>query len=238
MEKKKLTPHVDKLIALGKKKGHLTYEEINNLLPEEVTSSHDIDVVFERLTDAKIELVDKDETPKELGETPLEEDEQEERKPPAEEPEEPPVEVVQIDDPVKMYLRQMGQIPLLKREAELELAKRIEAAEHKFRDTVLESKLAKQKILDLFKKIEAEEVHLEDVVKEEPKYKQERFLKHILDQGKKLKETRSNKRILEILIGFTLVPSVVHSIALTMKRAVDELEGLQRQLKRLKGRAN
>ena len=57
---------LEKLIALGKEKGHLTFEEVNNLLPEEVTSSEDIDEIFAVLEKEKIEIIDADEE-KEIG---------------------------------------------------------------------------------------------------------------------------------------------------------------------------
>ena len=64
---------LDKLIALGKEKGHLTFEEVNNLLPEEITSSEEIDEIFALLDKENIKIIDADEE-KELKEEAQEEE--------------------------------------------------------------------------------------------------------------------------------------------------------------------
>ena len=113
---KKLARSLNRLIEIGKKKGVLTYEELNNILPEDVVSSEKIDEILVALGDENIKIVggpeEKLTEPEpDLGikrELPLKEV--------------LPHRMAHLDDPVKMYLRQMGQISLLTRQEELALA--------------------------------------------------------------------------------------------------------------------
>ena len=129
---KKRLKGLTELIALGKEKGHLTFEEVNNILPVDIVSSEEIDEILGILGDENIKLIDSEE---ELTKEGTEEERAEEKKEEVEKEE--VVKLAHIDDPVKMYLRQMGQIALLTRKEELEIAERIKEAEYKFRDTVL-----------------------------------------------------------------------------------------------------
>jgi len=145
---------LDKIIALGKKKGFLTYEEVNDLLPEEIYSSEDIDRVLEMLGNEDIPVVEHSEekdAEKRVQETKedalVEQHKTEER-------------FLPLDDPVKMYLKQMGSISLLSRKEEIDLAKDIEDAEEKFKQAVLWTKFARAQILSLADDIIEEKVNL------------------------------------------------------------------------------
>ena len=116
----KLGQRIKTLVQKGKEKGYLTYEELNDLLPEDdVVSPEKIDDILIMLDEMGIDLIDEAEVESRdvLG---LEEEEAF----PEEEVEEAIPE--KIDDPVRMYLTQMGEIPLLRRDEEIELAKKIE----------------------------------------------------------------------------------------------------------------
>ncbi|MHC4469977.1 MAG: RNA polymerase sigma factor region1.1 domain-containing protein, partial [Planctomycetota bacterium] len=151
----KMEPEFKDLVEEGKRKGFLTYEEVNRLLPEDVVSGDKIDSVFSMLEEMGIELADDDEEP----ETPTRpaadsEDAEGEEAPDAEQEEKAEAEREQlrlflegpgtekIDDPVRMYLTQMGEIPLLTRDQEIRLAKLIELTRKRYRKKVLESGLA------------------------------------------------------------------------------------------------
>ena len=111
---------VRQLIAVGKEKGYLLYDEVNELLPSEVTSSEELDDLFNAFGSAGIEVVDSDKA--------YRGDKDFDREGSAEEPELDltPGALDKTNDPVRMYLREMGTVPLLTREGEVAIAKRIE----------------------------------------------------------------------------------------------------------------
>ncbi|HLA37567.1 MAG TPA: RNA polymerase sigma factor region1.1 domain-containing protein, partial [Candidatus Brocadiales bacterium] len=116
----KLGQRIKTLVQKGKEKGYLTYEELNDLLPEDdVVSPEKIDDILIMLDEMGIDLIDEAEVESRDTLGP-----EEEEAFPEEEVEESIPE--KIDDPVRMYLTQMGEIPLLRRDEEIELAKKIE----------------------------------------------------------------------------------------------------------------
>jgi RNA polymerase primary sigma factor len=112
---------VRQLISMGKEKGYLLYDEVNELLPADITSSDELDDLFSTFGSAGIEVVDSEKTYREEklldrtgeGAEELELDLT-------------PGALDKTNDPVRMYLREMGTVPLLTREGEVEIAKRIE----------------------------------------------------------------------------------------------------------------
>ena len=112
---------VRQLIAIGKEKGYLLYDEVNELLPADITSSDELDDLFSTFGSAGIEVVDSEQKYREdklldrtgEGAEELELDLT-------------PGALDKTNDPVRMYLREMGTVPLLTREGEVEIAKRIE----------------------------------------------------------------------------------------------------------------
>ncbi len=112
---------VRQLIAIGKEKGYLLYDEVNELLPADITSSDELDDLFSTFSSAGIEVVDSEQKYREdklldrtgEGAEELELDLT-------------PGALDKTNDPVRMYLREMGTVPLLTREGEVEIAKRIE----------------------------------------------------------------------------------------------------------------
>ena len=111
---------VRQLITVGKEKGYLLYDEINELLPSEVTSSEELDDLFNAFGSAGIEVVDSDKA--------YRDDKGFDRDGSGDEPELDltPGALDKTNDPVRMYLREMGTVPLLTREGEVAIAKRIE----------------------------------------------------------------------------------------------------------------
>ncbi len=126
----------NEIIARGLKKGFLTYEELNNLLPEESANPEYIDEVLLALDQQGIELIDEsklteidvNEMDDSLADTEAETDELEDIVGSTE----------QIEDPVRMYLTQMGEIPLLTRDEEIDYAKRIEICRKRFRKRIMQ----------------------------------------------------------------------------------------------------
>src|SRR5918996_4605039 len=108
------------MITVGKEKGYLLYDEINELLPSEITSAEDLDELFNAFGSAGIEIVDSDKAYR--GDKDFDRDGSEE----GPELDLTPGALDKTNDPVRMYLREMGTVPLLTREGEVAIAKRIE----------------------------------------------------------------------------------------------------------------
>src|SRR5471030_2704625 len=109
-----LSEKIKDLVRLAQEQGHLTYNEINEALPESTLTPEKLDEVFSKLRALEIEIVDQA-------------DADNVKKPEAEEDDTSHLDA--LDDPVRMYLKQMGLVALLTREQEVEISKRIEAAE-------------------------------------------------------------------------------------------------------------
>jgi len=154
-----LDASVKKLIAKGKERGYLTYEEMNDDLPDEAVSPDKLDSLLMTLDELGIELIDEEEAAQRRGSFATGE-ESTERVKPAEEPAEEEFEedTRRIDDPVRMYLTQMGEIPLLTRDQEISLARKIEMTRMHFRRRVLESDYCIQQAVDILS-----QVHLGDL---------------------------------------------------------------------------
>ena len=148
------------LIALGKKKGYLTYEEMNAHLPEDVTSPEQIDNILSLFDEMDIEVIDGPEKAKRPGA---------EISPPPEPPQETeldlsPAPVGRTDDPVRMYLREMGKTPLLTREGEIRIAKRIEEGRLEVTVAVCRSGVAVREVLFLAERLLQGKLHAADIV--------------------------------------------------------------------------
>ncbi|MCH6579677.1 MAG: RNA polymerase sigma factor RpoD [Nitrospinae bacterium] len=146
---------INQLISLGKEKGFLTYEEVNDVLPANLVAPEQIDDLMHIFGENEIDIVDtavKDDKPAEVAEP-----EKEEEPAPAETVAETKPDNVTIDDPVRMYLREMGTISLLTREGEVKIAKRIEAGQNEVLCAVANCSVTIQEFLyleDLVKKSE------------------------------------------------------------------------------------
>src|SRR5262252_8403277 len=119
---------VQKLIDIGKEKGYLLYDEVNDLLPPEIgASAEDLDELFSAFGTAGIEVIAAaDQNFAELGKTPGEKKFDPEATEEGIELDLTPGALEKASDPVRMYLREMGTVPLLTRDGEVEIAKRIE----------------------------------------------------------------------------------------------------------------
>ncbi len=142
---------VRQLITMGKERGYLLYDEVNDLLPQEVHSSEDIDDLLSTFDSHGIEVLE--DVPKLVPPGRDEKAEMETEKP------EEAVEEVELDltpgalektnDPVRMYLREMGTVPLLTREGEVEIAKRIERGQVRVLKAMSRSPIVINEILSL-----------------------------------------------------------------------------------------
>ena len=248
--KMKRAEDIKKLIAIGKEKGRLTYEEVNNLLPEEVTSSEEIEEILTMLGNENIEIVESDaaedgkgdaaeekEEPAEGGEVGVGEfhaDGAAEEK--AEEEAEPVAARSEpVDDPVRMYLRQMGQIPLLSRENELRLAKEIKEAERHYREVLFSTVMAPREVLTLIDRIKNKEVNPEEYVTEDFRRK-ERLLPKLTKLAAKVRATRSQDKKNACFLEMRLMSPVVEEICKKLKATVAEANRLLREMDKARSR--
>jgi RNA polymerase primary sigma factor len=196
VEKKNLK-EVKKLIDLGKEKGYLTYDDVNDMLPAEVVSPDQIDDVMSIFGEMDIEVIDSNQrvTLGSAGEELAEEEEDDK-----EVDGEVDGDVVgKTGDPVRMYLREMGTVSLLSREGEVEIAKKIEEGENRVINEVLSSPLALRYILDLGEKLAQHEIRVREIIKDESDEENENFEeeevheKRLLDQIGKIRRTTNDR---------------------------------------------
>src|SRR5919206_4630413 len=127
----KLDEGLKTLLEQGKEKGYLTFTQVNDYLPDDAVNPEKLDQLILLLEEQGIELIDEDDVAERENPTgePLAEDERVDLDLSFIDDE----DSRRIDDPVRMYLTQMGEIPLLKREEEIALAKKIEVTRKRFR---------------------------------------------------------------------------------------------------------
>jgi RNA polymerase primary sigma factor len=159
------------LITMGKAKGFLTYDEVNEHMPENIVSSDQMDDWLSAFSGEGIEIVDsasKIKVPgkEAAGEEAEEEEEDAESKKEDAEEEEDADGYSKTNDPVRMYLRKMGSVSLLTREGEVEIAKRIEDGERRVLQVVLNSSVAIEEILQLGDKLRKQKIRVKEVVKD------------------------------------------------------------------------
>jgi RNA polymerase primary sigma factor len=248
METLPKTKSVEQLVALGKEKGFLTYDDINRILPNHVTSSEEIDDVLVALNAQQIDVVDSEEgasKDSEEGESSEketdsgEEEAAEETEAKKEEPETAvvsPARLEQMDDPVRMYLRQMGQISLLTRDQELELAKRIEADELEFRKAVFECFFARTFILDFTNKLLKHESAVDEYIDEELKFREDtpHTLRRLKVLMRRLKAAKRGANVLNLLLEFRVSAPTVEDIFHEIRHGLLRLEKIEKETDRLR----
>ena len=166
-----LAEKVKELVRLAQEQGYLTYGDINDALPDTLITPEDLDEIYIKLRNLEVEIVDQAEVDRVKQPEPEEDDEK--------------TRLDILDDPVRMYLKQMGQVPLLTREQEVEISKRIESAENEVKHIVHGLGFSAKEHIALAEKL----------IAEPPK---ERFDRVILD--KKIDSRDSHIRVLRKLI--------------------------------------
>ncbi|MBD3264691.1 MAG: RNA polymerase sigma factor RpoD [Candidatus Omnitrophica bacterium] len=219
VKKKILERSIEQLIDLGKKKGYLTYDEINHFLSEEIITAQDMDAIFEKLDRKDVSILETKEV--EVWEKERKKDITTSTQP--------------IDDPVKMYLKQMGQIPLLSREEEIRLAKKIEDTEESLRDEVFSTGISRDIFLGISRKLINEELNPDDFVKGEIKSK-EKEIKRIRKLYNKLVRIRKVDYQKEVLKRFNFTIGIIEEIILEIKHLARESERLRRKVEKIKGK--
>ena len=253
---------VKELINLGKEKGYLLYDEVNDVLPDDINSSKDLDSIFYLFGDAGIEVIDSEQQLEAVKRKSRSKSTGEDGTP------DPAAETLEkTNDPVRMYLREMGTVPLLTRQGEVEIAKRIEKGQKGVIKALSRSPVVVGEISKYGEKLRENGLslkHLVQVNDEESsdgvlEKRRKSVLKRIdeitvleaeaakvrkqLEKAKK--ESKKYKRLLSQLARYRipmarivrdleLVSQVHQKLVVGIKQAVDGIVTLERESKKLK----
>ncbi|MGZ5019472.1 MAG: sigma-70 family RNA polymerase sigma factor, partial [Chthoniobacterales bacterium] len=159
---------IRELIKLAKEQGYLTFDDLNEALPAEVTDADELDAILTRLRRMEIDIIEASEVDRyKDGKKDAEEEEEEK----------PEAKLDILDDPVRMYLKQMGQVPLLTREQEVEISKRIEEAENMVQRLINRFGFIAQAHLDLAQKLNEGGERFDRVILDKKIESRERYMK-------------------------------------------------------------
>ena len=153
---------MERLLELGGDKKYLTFDDLNRELPDNVVSPDDIEDVLQKLEGSNIPIADSDERLLEQAAAVATDDEDE-----VEEDVELDLSAGSMDktnDPVRLYLREMGVVPLLTREGEVAIAKRIERGQLKTRKSIARSPIAVRELLKVGEELEAGKANIRELV--------------------------------------------------------------------------
>jgi RNA polymerase primary sigma factor len=172
---------IRELIKLAKEQGYLTFDDLNEALPTEVTDADELDAILTRLRRMEIDIIEASEV-----------DRYKDGKKDSEEEEEEKIETKLdiLDDPVRMYLKQMGQVPLLTREQEVEISKRIEEAETMVQRLINRFGFIAQAHLDLAEKLTEGGERFDRVILDKKIESRERYMKMLPQLCKHVEKLR------------------------------------------------
>ncbi|MFA6636288.1 MAG: RNA polymerase sigma factor RpoD [Candidatus Omnitrophota bacterium] len=213
---------VKKLIKAGKDKGYLSYDEVNDIIPNNVVSSDEIDEVMTALHSADIKVVESEEELEKIHLTVKRDQQQAKTR-----------KFVQIDDPVKMYLKQMGQIPLLSRTEELDLAKRIKSNEKSLKEIVFKIKIGRDMLLDEIEDSLDNDYNLDDVLDVPPGANLEKLEKVKRDLIKRIKLSTKNESILSLMFKLKVTISLVERVAEDISKTLNQARSFKIKLEKL-----
>ncbi len=252
---------VKELLVTGKEKGYLLYDEVNDVLPDDIQSAEELDAIFELFGDAGIEVIDSEQQFDATQRRSRPKAGDARRTEAAEE------SLEKTNDPVRMYLREMGTVPLLTREGEVEIAKRIEKGQKTVQKALSRSPVVvaeiqkhagglKEGTLNIKNFV----LFLEDEITEELLLKRRRSVLRRINEVRKLeaeagkirirlrrakKDTANYRRLLSQLARYripiarhvqklNLTPAIHEKLVNAVKMTVDRIVALEREQKRLK----
>src|SRR6201992_1247650 len=154
---------IKKMLARGKERGYVTYDELNAALPPDQVSSEQIEDTMTMLSELGVNVIENEES--EEPATPDAEEGDGEVRGNLDDD-----DIGRTDDPVRMYLREMGSVELLSREGEIAIAKRIEAGREQMIGGICESPMTIQALINWHKALEHGEMLLRDIIDLEPTY--------------------------------------------------------------------
>jgi len=224
---------LNRLIAAGKEKGYLTLDEVNEALPEDIVTAEKLDDMMMIFDEMDIEIVDSERQvqvvrgPVPEAEAIIEEEDDE-------------IQLEadsanRITDPVKMYLREMGQVSLLTRDGEVEIAKRIEVGEREIFNAIMESSIGIKQIMGLRDKLQSEGSRLNEVIREveeeiseEEEAAQKNRIIGILDEVQRLDE--ENKSMQALLLGESVDPEKEFELKNQVQQNKEQIVNLLKDL--------
>ncbi len=168
MDRETRNQKLKELIALASEQGYLTYDDINDALPQNSISAAELDNILMMLRGMEIDVIDSGDVEKYKSQ--MEEEENRARS---------AQRVDVLDDPVRMYLKQMGQVPLLTREQEVEISKRIEEAELTTRRLFASFGFAARAYLDIVDRLQAGRERFDRVVNDKVAPSREKYFHHL-----------------------------------------------------------
>ena len=252
---------IKNLIDMGKEKGFVLYDEVNELLPEELAGTAELDDLLADLDSAGVEILEepkiefgKRDEAEDFGDLDLTQDFGD-----------------KTNDPVRMYLREMGTVPLLTREGEIELARRIERGQRSVQKAISRSPLIIREIIQLGADLQSGAVNIRDVLilpdllitdesltghqedllrvieeidrnyRKAQQFRQKlqavsRALKPKQHRGLRWQLARTMVRISRLIRAIQLSAFYRHKFTDRLRRAVDELRPIEREIARLQRR--
>lgn len=226
------------LISKGKERGYLTYDELNEALPEEALSPDKLDDMITIFDEMDIEIVDSEDEfmmmrSKTSG-TPVMGSIEEEA---VEEEEELVYEDMsaRVADPVRMYLKEMGQVALLSREEEVEIAKRIEAAEREVFNAIMESSIGVKAILSIREKLADGRLDvfqiLKDVDEDITEEEKEELKQKLISTLNRVEELDGENRSMQVrILEQNITPEEQEELQKRMEQNRDEIVSLLKEL--------
>src|SRR6266481_3308057 len=160
-----LAEKIKELVRLAQEQGYLTYNDINEALPDNLSTPEEVEEIIIQLRNLEIEIVDQAEVDRVKQPEPEEEEEKS--------------RLDILDDPVRMYLKQMGQVPLLTREQEVEISKRIEDAELMVQKFINRFGFTSKSHLDLAQKLIEGRERFDRVILDKKIESRERYMKNL-----------------------------------------------------------
>ena len=174
------------LITLGREKGYLLYDEVNSVLPDHINSSKDLDSIFSLFGDAGIEVIDSEKI-LEVGKRRTRSQEAEEGR--EQKPDTAAESLEKTDDPVRMYLREMGTVPLLTWPGEVEIAKRMEKGKKSVLKALSHSPIVVRRISEYGDQLRKNTLRIKSLVK----FSEDEVTEEILTKRRRLVLRRVNQ---------------------------------------------
>jgi RNA polymerase primary sigma factor len=168
-------PEVKKLVELGKSNGEITYDELNDILPDKILNSDKIDDIFILLNQLGIDVVE--EATRRSEATPLKKEKTHSKKSYSS-----PSETGVSDDPIRLYLKEIGKVSLLSGDQEVKLAKRIEEGEILIENAVLDSTVLLNELVKNHPKVKSGKIKLTDILRINKLYYFSSFDMHDLEK--------------------------------------------------------